>query len=66
VFYLGENDVLLDQFNVVTVPAYYLIDQDGYIALSPAKSPSPDGVYESIDKTFYYIKTELNRSPQRH
>lgn len=66
IFYLSENHLLLEQFNIAAVPAYFLIDQDGYIALAPAKSPSPNGVYKSIDETFYYIKTEIDRQQPRH
>lgn len=65
IFYVGEHHLLLEQFNVASTPAYYLIDQEGFIALAPAQSPSPNGVYESIDKTFFYIKSELHRQPPR-
>ena len=61
VFYLGESHDLIDQFNVKSIPQYFLIDQEGFIALAPAKRPSPNGEYESIDKTFHYIQTELRR-----
>lgn len=56
IIYLGENHELIKQFNVVAIPQYFLIDQDGFIAMAPAKSPSPNGVYDSIDRTFAYIK----------
>jgi thiol-disulfide isomerase/thioredoxin len=65
IFYLGENHELLKQFNIKTTPAYFLIDQEGYIAIAPAKSPSPNGVYESIDMVFNYIQTQLHSQPSR-
>ncbi|MBK9591056.1 MAG: hypothetical protein IPO32_05985 [Crocinitomicaceae bacterium] len=50
----------MTKFRVTSSPAYFLIDQDGFIALAPAPSPSPDGEYESIDKTFYIIRQALH------
>lgn len=66
IVFLGEGHELLDRFNVKTIPAYYLIDQKGFIVASPAKSPSPNGEYESIDKTFFDIIKNKNRKPQRN
>ena len=65
VFYLGENHDLIEQFNVKSIPQYFLIDQEGFIALAPAKSPSPNGEYKSIDETFFYIRSEIHRQPPR-
>jgi len=64
--FLGEDHELLERFNVKTIPAYYLIDQKGFMAQSPALSPSPNGVYTSIDRTFYDINKKLHRKPQRN
>ena len=61
ILYLGENHQITKDFNVLTSPYYLLIDQEGFIAQTPAKSPSPDGVYETVDKTFSYIKREMER-----
>jgi thiol-disulfide isomerase/thioredoxin len=66
IVFLGENHELLERFNVKTIPAYYLIDQKGFIAQSPAKSPSPNGEYLSIDKTFYDINKRLHPKTQRN
>lgn len=59
IFYEGQSSQLKTDFRVKIVPSYYLIDQSGFIAISPAPGPSPDGEYESIDKTFFYIKKAL-------
>ena len=59
IFYEGQSSQLKTDFRVKMVPSYYLIDQSGFIAISPAPSPAPDGEYESIDKTFFYIKKAL-------
>lgn len=61
VFYVGKEDDLLKEYKISTVPSYFLIDQSGFIAMAPAPTPSPDGEYESIDKTFFYIKKALQQ-----
>lgn len=51
-----KNDEDLKQlFGLRTFPHYVLIDPDGFIVASPAQRPSPDGQYETIDKTFFEI-----------
>jgi hypothetical protein len=60
--YIGQEAKLKDDFRVKMVPSYYLIDQSGFIAVAPAAAPTPDGEYESIDKTFFYIKKALTPS----
>ena len=59
IIFIGEDSKLKGDYRVQQVPSYYLIDQSGFIALAPAPTPSPDGEYESIDKTFFYIKKAL-------
>lgn len=61
VFYVGKESNLLKEYKISTVPSYFLIDQSGFIAMAPAPTPSPDGEYESIDKTFFYIKKALQQ-----
>jgi hypothetical protein len=60
-FYIGENSELQKDFNVATIPSYFLIDQSGFIAQAPALSPSPNGVYKTIEETFHYIKSRLEK-----
>jgi len=64
IIYVGRDKELTNAYEVVTVPCYFLIDQDGFIILAPAPRPSPDGEYESIDKTFYIIHKALH--PEKH
>jgi hypothetical protein len=59
IYYEGADSELKTDFRIKMVPTYFLIDQSGFIALAPAPTPSPDGEYESIDKTFFYIKKAL-------
>ena len=64
IFYVGNDSNLKDDYRLKIVPSYFLIDQSGFIALAPAPTPAPDGEYESIDKTFYFIKNAL--TPREH
>lgn len=57
---LAENDALYKQFKVENYPYYVLIDQIGYIVSAPALGPQPNGQYETIEKTFYFIH-EINK-----
>jgi len=66
IVYLGKDHELLERFNVKTIPTYFLIDQKGFLAQSDAKSPSPNGVYDSIDRTFFDINKRLHQKPQRY
>lgn len=59
-FYIGENSELIQLFKVADVPSYYLIDQEGFIAMAPALGPSPSGEYKSIEDTFFYINKRLH------
>jgi hypothetical protein len=53
---LPSTDDFLKKFRVTNFPTYVLIDPQGYIVGAPALGPSPNGQYETIDKTFYYIQ----------
>ncbi|MBI1837390.1 MAG: thioredoxin family protein [Flavobacteriia bacterium] len=54
-FEITDNDPLLKSFKVENYPYYVLIDQMGYIVSSPSLGPQPNGQYETIEKTFYFI-----------
>jgi hypothetical protein len=56
VFVVEESNPVFFNFKVVTYPSYVLVDETGFIVAAPALSPMPNGQYETIDKTFYYIK----------
>jgi hypothetical protein len=56
VFTTEESNPVFKNYKVETYPAYVLIDETGFIVSAPALSPMPNGQYETIDKTFYYIK----------
>lgn len=58
VYYQGEVGLLAD-YRIMSLPEYFLIDPNGDILQAPAYKPSPNNNYESIDKTFFDIKKEL-------
>lgn len=60
IYFLGANNSLASAFNVSSFPAYFLIDQDGFIFSAPALAPSPNGEYQSVDKTLYDIQRALH------
>jgi thiol-disulfide isomerase/thioredoxin len=66
IIYLGEKHDIIKQYNVTAIPAYYLINQEGFIAMAPAKGPAPNGIYDSIESTFEYIASSLKQSQYRH
>jgi hypothetical protein len=47
---------MLSDYKIETFPSYVLIDNSGYIVSAPALGPLPNGQYETIEKTFFYIK----------
>ena len=59
IIYIGEENEIIKDFKVASIPYYILIDQEGFIARSPARSPSPDGLYKTIEDTFKYIKSQM-------
>ena len=55
-FALDENHPIWNDLKINTFPYYILVDEQQTIKNSPALSPSPNGLYETIEKTFYDIK----------
>jgi len=55
-----NNHAILKTFQVINTPYYVLIDPIGYVVAAPALGPTPNGQYETIDKTFYYIKKAID------
>jgi peroxiredoxin len=53
---LDNQQHVLQQYKVSTLPWYILIDREGRIIQAPSYAPSPNGTYVSIDKTFFDLK----------
>ena len=47
------NNGIWEQLQVNTFPYYLLIDDSFHLYSAPALSPTPNGKYETIEKTFY-------------
>ena len=47
------NDNIWTNLGIRTFPYYILIDRDFNVAAAPALSPTPNGKYETIEKTFF-------------
>lgn len=54
-----ESNSVFKNYNVVNYPYYVLIDAYGYVVNAPALGPIPNGVYETIDRTFFMIQKAL-------
>lgn len=59
VYPLNTANSFWKNYNVQSYPLYVLIDAAGYIVAAPALGPTPNGQYETIDKTFFYIQQTL-------
>ncbi len=57
-FELAETHVIWEQLKVKTFPYYILINEKLILHSAPALSPSPNGNYQTIEKTFYEKKRE--------
>jgi hypothetical protein len=55
-FEISKDLEIFKRYKIESFPSYVLIDSFGYIVAAPALRPSPNGKYESIDKSFFYIK----------
>ena len=47
--------------NIPSFPYYLFLDKDLVLLASPALSPSPNGSYETIERTFYDIKKKIEQ-----
>lgn len=61
VYGLPAGNSIWKNYRANTFPHYSLIDVTGNIVASPALGPRPNGEYETIDKVFFEIKTNVER-----
>lgn len=59
VYVLPESNAIWKKYGIEAFPQYTLIDPIGYVVASPALAPTPNGQYQTIDETFFYIKKTL-------
>jgi hypothetical protein len=55
-FALPADHSMLKSYQVESYPLYVLIDAYGYVVANPALRPTPNGQYETIDKSLFFIK----------
>lgn len=66
VYGIASGNSLWKNYRIEAFPHFVLIDATGNIVASPALAPTPNGQYETIDKTFFAIKKLVdheNRAP---
>jgi hypothetical protein len=51
-----RSNPIWKKYKIETFPSYVLIDGYGYVVAAPALGPMPDGQYQTIDRTFFYIQ----------
>ncbi len=61
VYPLKPSNSIWKNYQVESLPLYVLIDAHGYIVSSPALGPKPNGQYQTIDKTFFYINKAMGK-----
>ena len=65
-FNLEPDNAFFGKMKVQTFPQYVLIDETGHVVAAPALTPLPNGQYETIDKTFFFIReAHLKMKDQR-
>ena len=60
IYGISESNSIWKDYQIKNFPQYTLINGTGHIVASPALSPKPNGNYETIEKTFFYIQRFSN------
>lgn len=60
-FEVDPDHSILERYRVVSYSHFTLIDAGGNVVASPAPTPTPDGEYETIDRTFFYLKQQMDK-----
>lgn len=53
---LSPSNSVWKNYRIEAFPQYTLIDATGYVVSSPALGPTPNGSYETIERTLFQIK----------
>jgi hypothetical protein len=62
-FQVEESNAVWKNYKIETYPGYVLLDGYGYVVGAPALGPMPNGSYETIDRSFFYIQ-KVNKELQ--
>ena len=60
-----DDNPIWKNYKIASYPTYILLDGYNYVVAAPALSPLPDGQYQTIDKTFFYIQ-KANKEMNKH
>lgn len=63
-FEIQTGHEILKDYKILSYPSYVLLDSFGYVVASPALKPTPNGKYETIDKSFFFIQ-KLNEEEKK-
>lgn len=63
--HFGASPRVLFDYNIQAVPAYYLIDPNGKLSLSPAPAPEENFRELFVDRLRSFQREELRRNPPR-
>lgn len=56
----NTNEKIWRTLNISDFPYYFLLDKDLVLTAAPALAPTPNGSYQTIEKTFFEIKMNAN------
>lgn len=60
-FEVESDHSIIERYRVVNFSQFVLIDAAGSVVASPAPKPTPDGEYDTIDRTFFYLKKRIDQ-----
>lgn len=61
VYPISPSNSIWTRYQIQSYPHYVFIDATGYLISSPALGPTPNGDYETIDRTFFELKKVWER-----
>ena len=61
VYQISDSNPIWKNYQTRILPHYSFIDAAGYIIKNPALSPTPNGEYKTIDRTFFELKKVIEQ-----
>lgn len=58
---LDQSHNIFEKYRIQNFSSYVLVDAGGGVVASPAPKPTPDGEYDTIDRTFYQLKKQIDQ-----
>ena len=65
VFEIDQSNPIWKNYKIDAFSTFVLIDPNGYIVQAPALGPMPNGQYQTIDQTFFFIQEAMKREKER-